>query len=157
MIILSHQKKLMFCSKCFGRQGRYPNDKPTCWERAPPAPMWERDKSQPSGLSFLTQAGKRRNKHCLVPNMRLWNLSPVKYQKGKNFKRNTSVRGRRRTRRRERRRKVGDPQGYSSKIGKGKIRFCFTLSYSFCIVPSHRQGSRILKMTAYSRCTGIKW
>lgn len=29
--------------------------------------MSETDKLQPSRLSFLTQAGKRRNKHCLVP------------------------------------------------------------------------------------------
>lgn len=64
-----------------------------------PPPMRETDILQPSGLSFLTQAGKRRNKHCFDTK----NKSPVTAQKKKKLKRNASVRGRRRKRERERR------------------------------------------------------
>lgn len=49
-----------------------------------PPPMREPDILQPSGLSFLTQAGKRRNKHCFDTK----NESPVTAQKKKKLKRN---------------------------------------------------------------------
>lgn len=75
MTIQSHQKRFTFCPKHFGRQDVYPSDKPTHEERAPQTR--EPYKLQLSSLSFLTQAGKRRNKHRLVPKRRRWNLRPV--------------------------------------------------------------------------------
>lgn len=74
--------------------------------------MRETDKLQPSGLSFLTQEGERRNKYFLVPKRRFWSLRLVSAHKRKK-RRNASVRRRKRKRKRKEEEKHAIPADFS--------------------------------------------